>query len=227
MNMQKRMKYEAKFKIKVVEFAQSTNNSAAARKYGVNEKLVRDWRKNSDKIKALPRTKCADRSGKCQWPELEENIAKWVEENRSSGYVVTRTQIIMEAKQWANKNGVVGFIGHWSWCSRFMKHHNTVMRQQTKISQKLPEDLAEKITEFQRFVIKLRKRHDYSMVNIANMDETPTWFDMPSSKIVNKVGEKNVYVQTSGHEKVHFTTVLACLANATKLKPMVIFKSLA
>ena len=220
----KRMKYEARFKMKVVEFAQNMNNSAAARRFGVNEKLVRDWRKNIDKIKLLPRTKCADRSGKCHWPELEESLARWVEENRNSGYVVTRTQIILEATRWANKNGVTDFSGHCSWCSRFMKRHNLVIRQQTKISQKLPTDLEEKITEFQRFIIKCRKRHDYSMASIANMDETPTWFDMPSSKTVNKAGKKTVYVRTSGHEKVRFTTVLACLADGTKLKPMVIFK---
>ena len=45
----KRMKYEARFKMKVVEFAQNMNNSAAARRFSDNEKLVRDWRKNNDK----------------------------------------------------------------------------------------------------------------------------------------------------------------------------------
>ena len=188
----------------------------------ISTKLKLNSLQNIDKIKLLPRTKCADRSGKCHWPELEESLARWVEENRNSGYVVTRTQIILEATRWANKNGVTDFSGHRSWCSRFMKRHNLVIRQQTKISQKLPTDLEEKITEFQRFIIKCRKQHDYSMASIANMDETPTWFDMPSSKTVNKAGEKTVYVRTSGHEKVRFTTVLACLADGTKLKPMVI-----
>ena len=38
------MKYSAKFKLQVVNFADKTNNCAASRKFGVNEKLVRDWK---------------------------------------------------------------------------------------------------------------------------------------------------------------------------------------
>ena len=160
---------------------------------------------------------------KCSWPE--QHLFFWVEENRNSGYmyVVTRKQIVLEGKSWARKK-VAGFTGHRSWCSRFMKHHNLVLRQKTKISQKVPEDLEEKITDFHSFMIKRRKRQDYDLKQIGNMDETPTWFDMPSSRTVNKAGGKTVFVRTSGHEKVRFTTVLGCMADGTKLKPMVIFK---
>ena len=220
----KRMKHEARFKIKVVEFALATNNSAAGRKFGVNEKLVRDWRRHFDQIKTLSKTKCAERGMKCSWPDLEKHLVSWVEENRNSGYIVTRNQILLEGKSWARKNNVAGFTGRRSWCSRFMKRHNLVLRQKTKISQKLPEDLDEKITDFHSFVIKRRKRHDYDLKQIGNMDETPTWFDMPSSRTMNKAGAKTVFVRTSGHEKVRFTTVLGCMADGTKLKPMVIFK---
>ena len=62
------------------------------------------------------------------------------------------------------------------------------------------------------------------LVNIGNMDETPAWFDMPTSKTVDSVGAKTVLLKTTGHEKTRFTVVLACLADETKLKPMVIFK---
>ena len=50
------------------------------------------------------------------------------------------------------------------------------------------------------------------------------WFDMPTSKTVDSVGAKTVLLKTTGHEKTRFTVVLACLADGTKLKPMVIFK---
>ena len=68
----KRMKYEAKFKIKVVEFPLETNNWESSRKFGVSEKLVRDWRKQVEKIKKPPKSKCADRGRKCQRPQLED-----------------------------------------------------------------------------------------------------------------------------------------------------------
>ena len=40
----------------------------------------------------------------------------------------------------------------------------------------------------------------------------------------NGKGEKTVLVNTTGHKKSQFTVVLACLADGTKLKSMVIFK---
>ena len=45
----KRMKYSASFKLQVVKFASdNSNNSAASRKFGIDEKLVRDWRTKID-----------------------------------------------------------------------------------------------------------------------------------------------------------------------------------
>ena len=43
------------------------------------------------------------------------------------------------------------------------------------------------------------------------MDETLVWFDMLTSKTV-------VLVKTTGHEKLRFTIVLACMSDGTKLK---------
>ena len=41
-----RNSYEAGFKLKVVELAEINGNSNAARENNIDEKLVRDWRKN-------------------------------------------------------------------------------------------------------------------------------------------------------------------------------------
>ena len=55
----KRMHYTAKFKLEAVRCAEESNNSAAGREYGINEKLVRGWRKNKDKLKKMPKMKSA------------------------------------------------------------------------------------------------------------------------------------------------------------------------
>ena len=62
------------------------------------------------------------------------------------------------------------------------------------------------------------------MRQIANMDEVSLSFDVPSNKTVDFKGSKTVTIKTSGHEKSHFTTVLACCADGTKLPPLLIFK---
>ena len=43
-----------------------------------------------------------------------------------------------------------------SWCTRFMNRYNLVLREKTKIAQKLPRELDDKITSFHKFVIDLR-----------------------------------------------------------------------
>ena len=93
-----------------------------------------------------------------------------------------------------------------------------------KIAQKLPGDLEEKIANFHCFVLNSRKKGNFELVNIGNMDETPVWFNMPSVRTVTAQGEKTVTISTTGYKKSPFTVVLSSLADGTKLKPMVIFK---
>ena len=105
------MKYSASFKLQVVKFASdNSNNSAASRKFGIDEKLVRDWRRKIDNIKSLPKTKCADRGRKCQWPELEKKVVEWVEENRKSGLAVTRNLIRLHAKKTVIPGGLTSLV---------------------------------------------------------------------------------------------------------------------
>ena len=172
----------------------------------------------------MPRNKCSNRGKKCQWPELEDKLLAWIEEQRQSGYIVTRNMIRIKALAMTDKLNITGFQASNNWCTRFLARNNLVLRQKTKIAQRMPGDLEEKIVDFHRFVLNCRKKDNYELVNIGNMDETPVWFDMPSARTVTTRGEKTVSITTTGHEKSRFTVVLSCLADGTKLKPMVIFK---
>ena len=64
---------------------------------------------------------------------------------------------------------------------------------------------------------------DVQKSHIVNMDETPCYFDLPSSSTVETKGSKTVSIATSGYEKMRFTTVLAVSSDGGKLKPMLIF----
>ena len=52
-------KYEASFKLKVINIAKGSNNCVAARKFDVTEQMVREWRKKKDDIREMPKNKCA------------------------------------------------------------------------------------------------------------------------------------------------------------------------
>jgi hypothetical protein len=217
------MKYPAKLKLQVVKFAEESNNCLAGRTFGINEKLVRDWRRAQEKLKAMPKNKCADRGKPCQWPELEKELLSWIEEQRQNGYIVTRNLIRLQARIYAKRNSIKTSASA-GWVTRFLKRNGLCLRQKTKISQKLPHDYEDKITKFQQFLINQRKHYNYDTVHIGNMDETPVWFDMPTAKTISKRGEKTVLIRTTGHEKSRFTVVLTCMADGVKLKPMIIFK---
>ena len=62
---------------------------------------------------------------------------------------------------------------------------------------------------FMKQVKELRKAHNFSPDMIINMDETPLYFDMPASHTVNKKGERQIRVKSTGAEKRCFTVILA------------------
>lgn len=217
----KRMSYEASFKLKVIKYAETEGNRAAAREFSLSESTIRGWIKNKEVISEVPRSKRACRGRQAKYPELEEELVEWITNQRSSGYMVTRMQIQLQALK---KRKDAGFRASLHWVNRFMKRNGLSLRQRTKISQKLPQDLEDKMLSFQSYLLKKRKMHDFEVAQIGNMDETPTFFDMPGSKTIDVTGNRTIQVKTTGNERAHFTTVLACMADGTKLKPMVIFK---
>ena len=88
----------------------------------------------------------------------------------------------------------------------------------------MPAAYEEKILQFYSYVINLRKNTNFELSQIANMNEVPLTIDVPFYRTVEQKGVKTVTIKTSGHEKTHYTVVLACCANGTKLPPMLIFK---
>ena len=131
--------------------------------------------------------------------------------------------IRLKAKAIAREQPEIGqnFTGSTTWLYRFMNRKKLSIRQKTKIAQRLPEEYEQEIVRFQRSIIQMRKCNGYELSQIGNMDETPMNFDMPATHTVHPTGEKTVIMKTTGN---HFTVVLACMANGSKLKPMVIFK---
>ena len=227
----KRSSYDAGFKLRVIAFAENTNNYAAGREFGVSEKLIRDWRKQVDVLREMPKTKRARRGDhQVNFPALEACLYEWIVDLRQNGFIVTRQAIRFRAlklmKEEPHKSSpmAASFVASAGWCTRFMNRFSLALRQRTKIAQKLPADLSEKVSSFQKYTINLRQKHKYDLAQIGNMDETPMTFDLPGNRTVNAVGEKTIMVKTTGHEKTHFTVVLSCMADGTRLKPVVIFK---
>jgi hypothetical protein len=73
-------------------------------------------------------------------------------------------------------------------------------------------------------VINAMKKTRFELGQIGNMDEVPLTSDGPSNRTVDNKGSKTITIKTYGHEKTHYTVVLSCCADGTKLPPMIILK---
>lgn len=216
--------FTTKEKLAIVEYSFQHGNRAAGRHFNCYESNVRYWKKQYDKLKTLPANKRADRGKGAKFPDLENELYHWICEKRDSGIGVSTTEIRMRAIQLHKSNSEVEFKASLCWCQRFMKRHDLSVRRRTTIAQKLPVDYADKVTDFQKFVIKIRKEFNIDPSRIGNADQTPLTFDLPSDTTVTHVNDKTVSIRTTGNEKNRFTVMLGCMGDGTKLPPYVIFK---
>jgi hypothetical protein len=163
--------------------------------------------------------------------ELETALVDWVKEIRKNQNAVSRTMIQMKAKALARQRlwqltcpGVESFSFSNKWLDGFMVRNNFSNRRRTTIAQRLPEDFVETQQAFLAYIMYLRIDYNYPLALIANMDETPLSFDLPSNTTIDETGKKSISIRTTGHERTNFTVVLTCMADGTKLPPVIIFK---
>lgn len=114
---QKENSYTAEFKLQIIRYAAKNGNRAAERKFGVSEKLVRDLRKAEVTLIAMKKTKKAKRGLKAQWPELEEQVHRWVLEQRAAGRGLSTVQLCLHAQVIAKEMNINDFAGGPSWYS--------------------------------------------------------------------------------------------------------------
>ena len=152
----KRSAYDASLKLKVVGDAEIHGNRAA--EFIVPEINVRDWRRMKVVLKDMNKTKKARRGRRALYPDMEKEFYEWIIDQRSSGYIVTSLHIRLQAQKFCKDSTFKASNG---WAQRFMRRHGLLIRQRTKIAQKLPNDLEEKIRSFHSFIINQRKQNNF------------------------------------------------------------------
>ena len=87
-------------KLEAVNYAEIQGNRSAGRKYEVDERRIREWRKNKAKILSLSKTRRRLLGGgsKPLSAILEERIMDWITIRRASGLRVSRKLIMKKAQ---------------------------------------------------------------------------------------------------------------------------------
>ena len=108
--------------------------------------------------------------------------------------------------------------------TRFMRRMGLVLRSRMTIRQKLPKDFEQKLLNYQRYITNLRKTANFLMGQMANADEKAIYFDMLPNYMLEKKGVKEVFLKTTGCEKIRLTVMLAATADGRKIPPLLILK---
>lgn len=153
--------YIVGFKVEVLEFVEENGNMVVQRKFGVNEKFVRDWRKQKDVLKKIKKFQKVFRIYVLRWFEFEDRMEVFVLEQRSVCRVLNIVQLRLKAKVMVEEMKIEDFQGTVFWCFRFMKRKNLVIRQRIIFFQILFDDYREKMVVFQVFVVDQTKKFNF------------------------------------------------------------------
>ena len=214
--------------------AKSTSVTAASRKHSIDESMVRRWKRQENQLLVAERSKTSrgeQRSrtsgGKrSQFTDLEANLFEWLVGERQQRRRVSRKSVRAKAKQLhAEMGNAEEFNASAGWCANFFMRFRLTMRMKTHQSQRSPEDLIPKLTDFLMYLRKYFAEHPtMTKANIFAMDETAVWFDSTSSRTVEVVGAQSVPLASTGHDKANVTVALCASADGKKLLPYIIFK---
>ena len=81
------------FKLKVISFAEESNNCATSHQFRIYDKLIHNCRIKK-KLEIIPNSKKVLRHGKSAYLELENILHDWIVECQQNGFIGTRTSIL-------------------------------------------------------------------------------------------------------------------------------------
>ncbi|CAB4406723.1 unnamed protein product [Rhizophagus irregularis] len=139
--VRQRTSYLLEEKLIVVKYAQENGRNAAAKHFNLDAPMKK--RSGTPGRKAF-------------YSEAEKILYSWIMEQWKKGFAVNYISIRLQMCKILKESSIQAlypageyeFQGNLSWINSFMKRFGLSLRRRTKISQKLPEDLEEKLDEF-------------------------------------------------------------------------------
>ena len=173
------------------------SNRAAASKFNIEPKRVREWRSVAEKFNTVKvNRKRLDGGGRnCLDAELEEEVACWVYSMRQKMLHVSRKMIMFKAKKIFDDKTTDpasrdAFVASRGWCEKFMRRHGFSLRRKTTTAQRDASYLIDRLVSFAMHARRLQCQYNFAPHNIVVMDETAVWNDMVFETTVEVTGAK-------------------------------------
>ena len=125
---------------------------------------------------------------KAFFPELEKSLMEYISQRRAGGCAISTVELRLHAIRITREiDEHTKFKASPKWCFNFMKRNGISISRRTSIAQRLPDTFEDKLLEYQRYILSLRKRQGYPDALIANADQTPPLtFDYFFEAVIDK-----------------------------------------
>ena len=133
--------------------------------------------------------------GRSASPLLDQAILEFIEDRRKERITVTKKKLEGMLHYYLKNSPEFQyeFRASRGWFRRICRRNNLVHRRVTSVGQKVPKNAVEIAEQFLEVVKNISE-----FANLANMDETPCYFDIPRSSAIDKKGLQTVKVRTTG-----------------------------
>lgn len=113
-----------------------------------------------------------------------------------------------------------------TWVLKFSKRYNYTLRIPNKVGVIIKDNGSEMASNILLYYHQFLKDNDINEESsfVANMDETPVWYEMLYKNVIEQIGNKHVAVKTFNCDKVRISLLLTILSNRNKLALLVAFR---
>ncbi|KAL8593325.1 hypothetical protein ACOMHN_009978 [Nucella lapillus] len=230
--MPRRQSYTVEFKLATLDYLEhfaNGNVSQTAEEFGIDRKMIREWRTNRNSLiqhdRGTEKKKRKLHRGRyILSQEVDQAVLDYLNNEQAEGRVVRNKDLQRKAMELAGAQQLQGFRASPMWVKRWKKRHGVSTRRGTCTNQRVPADFEDQLLAFRWSVLRLRLHNLYPLIHILNMDQTMVRLDMLPNRTNNTKGAKIVRTKTTRAEKRGFTVALLVAADGTTFPAFIIFR---
>lgn len=147
----KNRSFSMSFKKEAIAFAEETSNRTAAKKFKVDGKRIREWRRNKPLIveaceKGIDKPRLKGGGRKVAHQAMEEELLRWFKEQKENGLLVSRRALMGKARvlygeMYHNETNKGQFNASAGWLHKFQQRHGLSFRKQNNQREQSPSDI--------------------------------------------------------------------------------------
>ena len=194
----------------------------------VDPACLSHWVKAKNDLQANPKT-TGNKLSMHEGPvgilkDIEMDLINYIEEWRQKGFEANRFTLLREAGQLRPAILDKSIRAAKICISRFLMKNNLTHRVATHKAQRDPREVEREVKEFLKYIRPQLTDGSHHPDFILNMDQTPVYHSMDSSRTIERVGTCTVNLCMSMNNSTCMTVAVTITTSGRKVKSMVVFK---